>query len=136
MSELSLSGPAGPDPADQPNAGASGPQAGSQQRYSRRRTSVPTVVECLGQLASLPGLVALRMLTPAQSNAIRASLNDILQHHERAKSSHQRSAIADADILDLMGRDPRILNMLEPLLTDEQIAMFAQQTKGRDGGTA
>ena len=133
MTEPLLPGPVGPDPTDH-TRGCHDP--GDCHRNDKRaRSKIPSEDECLQAIGQLGGLIAMGLLKPAQANAIRASFRDILQHHQRSQSRHDHAGIGDADVLDLMRKDPTILNMLAPLLTDEQLAMIMQQDKGGDGGT-
>ncbi len=95
----------------------------------------PNAEECLRAIAQLAGLVAMGLLKPAQANAIRASFREILQHHRQTQVRQDRSVIGDADILDLMAKDASILNMLSPILTDEQVEMIMKRSKGDRSGT-
>jgi hypothetical protein len=87
----------------------------------------------LRALAQLAGLVALGVLTPAQANSIRASYREILQFHLKSQSRDPKG-LSNADVLELMRKDPRILSMLEPILTEEQVAMVMKGAKGDRGG--
>jgi hypothetical protein len=141
MSNLMLPGPSGSE-AD--GADARDPHGdhdhdqrdprGQDGGYRRGKSRIPKTDECLKALAQLPGLVAMKLLKPAEANAIRAAYREILQHYQKEHAREDRRRLSDADVLDLMRKDPKILGMLEPLLTDEQIAMVMNGAK--DGPNA
>jgi hypothetical protein len=87
----------------------------------------------LRAIAQVAGLVALGLLKPAQANAIRASYREILQHHRQSQAREDNQGLSNADVLRLMRDNPEILGLLEPLLTDEQVAMVMGRRNG-DGG--
>ena len=93
--------------------------------YSRRGadTPIPSPEDCLRAIAALPGLVAMRILTPAQSNSIRATYAAILQHHDRARHG-QSAQLADDDVLKLWRDQPHLINLLHPILTQAQLDMI------------
>jgi hypothetical protein len=99
-----------------------------------RKPPIPDTNACLAALAQIPGMVAFKLLTPAQGNAMRASLEAILRQHNwiATRAGHSEGGIATADLMELAKRDPQVLNMLVPILTEEQIALVMKTTK--DGG--
>jgi hypothetical protein len=127
--ELLLPSPGDEDPHDGPARGAA--DSGAAGARQRRAPHIPSAEECLAALAHLAGLVALGILRPAQANAIRGSYREILQHHGRshARGSAQ-AAVSDADLLDLVRTNPALLNLLEPLLTKEQIDLVMRDGEG------
>lgn len=132
MSSLALPGPDGPENDDDSNPQD---QAQTSKRARRRRSprrgqpknnarNIPSAEACLAALAQLPGLVALKYLTPAEANAVRGVYQAILQHHQKARAASIQPGIADADLLEIARANPEILSMLEPLLTDEQMDLI------------
>jgi len=110
-------------------------QQQNHARGSGRQSHIAGEEECLAALSRLPALVALRMLTTAQANTIRATYTAMLQHHrqQRTKSDHCAGADNDALIAQLV-RNPELANLLEPLLSKEQIAaIMARAGNGSDG---
>lgn len=63
-------------PLELPDSGVGGRHDGEA---STPRSSIPSAADCLRALAVIPGLVALRVLQPAQANAIRNIYQTILQ---------------------------------------------------------
>ena len=126
-------------PGEEPRAGDGAHQGrhdphDERDRQSPRKPWVPSTEDCLGALGQLPGLVALKLLKPSEANAARAAYHEILEHHRRTASHDAAGGLPDRDVLDLARKDPRLLAMLEPLLSDEQIAMLAKDAAdGRHG---
>jgi hypothetical protein len=119
--------PAGDDPqeTDPRKAGGdrenkAGPQGSEKTRRARPR--VPSLEECLTAMHQLAGLVAMGLLKPAQANTIRASFREILQFHMRSARTAEQG-ISNADVMSVLRKNPGLVNLLAPILTDEQIAM-------------
>lgn len=83
----------------------------------------------------MPGLIALGMLKPAQANAIRSSYQEILRYH-MAKARQEEKTLSDVDVLGLFHKNPEVFSLLEPLLTEEQVAMVMKRAGGADDGQA
>jgi hypothetical protein len=138
MSDLMLPGPAGPDATSHDDAASQDKRreesTGRRRRPSQgARSAIPSSVDCLKGIAQLTGLLALGLIKPAQANAIRAAFREILQYHKTATKQAEKT-LSNADIMDILRKDPRLLSLLEPLLTEEQIDMVMRNTeKGRDG---
>jgi hypothetical protein len=141
MSELALSGPSADGPkqleydADHPGGDrAEAPPGAAGQEDPRPTRKVPSTRECLEGLAQLPGLVALNLLKPAQANSIRGVYREILQHHEKCESRETHARQTNVDVLEAARKDPHLFNLLEPFLSDEQVAMVMQDAREGDGG--
>ena len=61
-----------------------------------------------------------RLLETAQVNAIRASFREILLHH-RSKTKEAEKGISNVELLDVLRKDPKLLSLFEPLLSQEQV---------------
>lgn len=130
MSQISLPGPADEESAI-PNADDESQHHQNNESHQRRQQApIPDLETCLRAIGQLPGLVALRLLTPAQANAIRASYREILQHHQQSVNRSSQNGISDASLLDLARQRPEIVSMLEPLLTDDQIDLVMKAREG------
>jgi hypothetical protein len=105
-----------------------GPDAHSDRR--RRRASLSRD-ECLEAIAALPGLVAMRILSPAQANSIRATYAEILRHHDRAQQGHA-TQLADDDVLKLWHDHPQMIDLLQPLLTQSQLELIMRESRDDD----
>ena len=114
---------AGSEPnADQPR----------EEPRDRKRGRIPSVDDCLRALASVAGAVAMGLLKPAQANAMRATYAAILSYHQKNETRSDRNGMADADVREIMRKDPKMFSLLEPFLTDEQIDQVMKNAK--DGG--
>jgi len=105
--------------------------AGESQPRRNKKSGIPSETECLRLMARLAGLVAIGFLRPPQANAIRAAYQQILQFH-RNKAKEVEKGLANADVLELLRSDPNLLSLLEPLLTDEQVAMVTTDMQGHN----
>jgi hypothetical protein len=103
-----------------------------EEPRDRKRGTIPSAEDCLLALASLAGAVAMGLLKPAQANAMRANYAAILSYHQQNESRSDRNGMADADVMEIMRKDPKMLSVLEPFLTDEQIDLVMNSAK--DGG--
>jgi len=120
------------DQSDNHHDGAHHGAAGYGDGPSSR--GIPDADACLIAMAQLPGLVALKVLKPAQANSIRAAYRDILQHHQKNAPRDGEKRSTDVDVLELARKDPHIFSLLEPILTDEQIKMAMHDAKDGGGG--
>ena len=136
-SETTAVGPAAVRAGESENGGRDEKIAQGQSQ-SPENSKVQTVGECLASLSQIPGMVALKLITPAQANAMRGTLEAILRQHNRSgsRAGAPDGSVQSTDLVELAQRDPQVLNMLETILTDQQIAMVMKATKdGRCGKT-
>jgi hypothetical protein len=91
----------------------------------REKPSIPSLEDCLRAMAQLAGLIAMGLLKPSEANAIRAAYREILQHH-KSRAKEVEKTLANADVMEVLRKDPQLLGLLEPLLTPEQVAMVMQ----------
>jgi hypothetical protein len=136
MSTLLVPEPAGAEPdktGDQQTEGddrrdGDGADRAHYHRRHREKPTIPSPDDCARAIAQLAGLVAMGMLKPAQANAIRAGFRDILQYH-KSQAKEAEKSVSNADVMDLLQRDPKLLDLLAPLLTSEQIDMVMNASK-------
>jgi hypothetical protein len=98
------------------------------------REKIPSVEECLATLSRLSGLVLLNVITPAQANVVRANTTETLRYHLRNESRGSGKSVADADLLDVARSNPRMLALLEPFLTPDQIDLVMGDGAEDDDG--
>ena len=79
-------------------------------------------------LDQLPGMVATGVIAPAQANAIRGALRDVIAVHQRNAGASPMAATIDRDMLERLRHDPQMMNMMAPLLTPDQIAELMGST--------
>jgi hypothetical protein len=122
---------------DQPNESsdehgqANGKSSGDSGQRRARQDGIPSQEDCLRAIAQLSSLVALKVLTPLQANSIRANFEALLRHHHQSQASRP-SQISDDRVLAILRASPELLSLLEPLLTDEQIALIGRDVKESD----
>lgn len=87
--------------------------------------------DCLATLSSLPGLVALGTLTTAQANAIRATCMAILQQQHQQRDSSVRQGAAGDALVEALIRHPDLADLLEPMLTSDQLARLLKKAQER-----
>jgi hypothetical protein len=111
-----------------------GEQTGGKRpnrKQQRKTPDIPSEEECLGAIAQVARLAAMGLLKPAQANAIRGSFREILMYHQR-KAKESEQGISNVDVLDVFQQDPKLLSLLEPLLSQEQIDMILKSGGGGD----
>jgi hypothetical protein len=96
---------------------------------------VPSREACQKAIAALPGLVAIRVLQPAQANSIRASYERILREYDRDRSA-QRAHIPDGDLSKVYEQHPDVIDLIAPLLNAEQLQLLVDKAKVRRDGQA
>jgi len=109
-----------------------------QSRESGRQRQAGTILDstgCLQGLSQLPGLIAMGVLKPGQANAMRATFGDILKAHYANQSQRNSQGISNDDLQELLRTNPQMLNLLEPLLNDQQFSAameFVQKEKSKN----
>ena len=150
MSQLALPGPdnesarereplSAPQSSSAGNAGGNRTQDRQGGRRRRRRSAASgrfTREDILDRLQSLLGMVAAGWLTPAQANAIARILQMMLQSLEQGAPQRGGASVPPEILADLARRDPAILDVLEPFLTDEQYNSILDEHLKEEPGAA
>ncbi len=128
MSNLMIPGPgAEPEKGGQDQAQNDAHGAGADRRHGQQqrtgKADIPSEDDCLRAIAQVARLAALGMFKPAVANTVRSAYRDILQHYKGQVKEAEKNA-ASADVLEAVRNDPRMLSLLEPFLTQEQIDMI------------
>ncbi len=141
MSTLMIPGPGGAEPEKTGNEqahentcgdGASAGASHHRQRHTKKR-GIPSEEDCLLAIAQVAGLAAMGVLKVGQANAVRAAYRDILGHY-KSKAKEAAKSLTNTDVMELLRKDPKLLNLLEPLLTSEQLDMVMNAgNEGADG---
>jgi hypothetical protein len=61
------------------------------------------------------------MLSTQRANTIRGIYQTILSYHQRSAAHADRTVLTEEYLRQIREESPRALNLLEPLLTDEQL---------------
>ena len=104
---------------DAHGAGADG-QHGQQQHQRAGQPDIPSEEDCLRAIAHVARLAALGMFKPSVANTIRSAFRDIFQYH-KSKAKEAEKNVANADVLEAVRNDPKMLGLLEPFLTQDVI---------------
>ena len=148
MSNLMIPGPGDVEPDDtvqeqgrdagdgNPGDGNPGDGANAPHRRGPRQSKkqpIPSLDDCARLMAKLIGMVTIGLMKPAQAGAIRNMLRDLMHYHQ-GKAKDTEKALSNADVLDLMKKNPAALSLLEPFLTQEQVDMIMRNGNGANGG--
>ncbi|MCE9555382.1 MAG: hypothetical protein K8T91_18690 [Planctomycetes bacterium] len=91
-----------------------------QPGRKRKKISIPSVNHILHQLIQLNRAVILGAMSTKEANLIHKNLNTVLQvqmkRANREDAGHNQQAM-----IDICRTDPRMINALEPFLTDAQV---------------
>src|SRR5262245_19448915 len=103
--------PALPSPEDYAGNEAPVDERTKADRGSRPRP-VRSVEDCLRALDQLPGMVAMGLLRPAQANAIRGVLRDMIQFQQRAAGNSAANMPLSDDLLQRLRKEPELMNLM------------------------
>jgi hypothetical protein len=101
-----------------------------QQRESKQ-ADIPSPDDCLRALGKLPGLVALKVLKPAECNAIRTVYSTMLGHHAKHEA-HRSSVVGNEDVITLLRSNPALIDLIAPILSAEQLNLVMQHFENND----
>jgi hypothetical protein len=110
------------------------PRAHSQSRTKSRH--VASEEDCLAALSQIPAMLALGMLTPTKANAMRAVYSSILQHYRQTQARTDGTGGTNDGLAAILADHPEYASLLEPMLSDEQIARILAQAKEHRNGAA
>jgi hypothetical protein len=122
MDELSI--PQSLDDSAGDGSRRSGRENHRAEQPRRGRWRIASEMDCLAVLSQLGRQVALGLLSTAQANTIRGAYSTILQHYQRQQSGPARTVVNEQELAKQLRKNPGLANVLEPLLTREQIEMF------------
>lgn len=141
MSTLMLPGPGDTGPekigyeqarGDNCDRGAGAETSHRRQQRHSTESDILSENDCLRRIARTAELVALGVFKPSVANALRSSYRDILQHH-KAKAKEAEKNLSNGDVIEVLKKDPRLLSLLEPLLSQEQVDMIMKSADGSNG---
>jgi hypothetical protein len=109
-----------------PPGGQDPPHRSSGSR--RPQGEIPTVEDILKMLLHLNGLVVTGLIPTPRANAVHRTLQTVL--NTQLKRQQQQSQVPDQEPLaEACRKDPRLVTILEPFLSDDQIAWLLGQIK-------
>jgi|tagenome__1003787_1003787.scaffolds.fasta_scaffold20818514_1 hypothetical protein len=109
-----------PNPADDSDRNSGGPEGKPHSSgRSRRRGRVLSENDCRRMLSEIPTLVILKVISPAQANAMTRTLQVLL--NETRGSQSGGPVQVDENLIAILRSRPDLLNLFEPFLSDDQI---------------
>ena len=122
--------PAAPS-VSRPDEGPGGPERCSQGRSARPGAKQPieSAEDCLAALGRLPALNMLGVLSEKQINAFKGVYSTMLQYYQRQQATPRSANLEEAGILEALRRNPMLANLLEPVLSQEQIDSLMAQAR-------
>jgi len=132
---MSLSLPPPPNPEERQSTGATdGPEVRRRPRRGRK-SEIPTVDELLKQIMQVNGMVVLKHLSPQAASTILTGLKVLLEV-QREREAVSQEQLASEALVAACRRDPQLVTLLEPLLTDEQLDTLVKEAGEEDADGA
>jgi len=101
-------------------------------KAARRPPQMPTLAELVEQMRHVAGLVALGIMTPAQANIALRCISKTCDIVMRCQTSAS-GAPNQPGLVEACRQNPKLVHLLEPLLTDDQLTELLRQVT-EDGG--
>jgi|ETNmetMinimDraft_26_1059896.scaffolds.fasta_scaffold33680_2 hypothetical protein len=96
--------------------------------------SIVSKEDCMVALSRLPGLLTMGFISTTQANSMRGVYATLLRNLQQDKSARSNQQLDNDSVVDMLRRDPKILSLLEPLLTREQVEMVMHDGMDTDDG--
>jgi hypothetical protein len=111
--------PTGDEEPDRPKAGR------------RRAPQMPSPAELVDQLRQVSGLVTLGILGPAKANSVVRCISTS-SHIVMRSQTATPGAATQPELVEACRKNPKLIGLLESLLTDEQLAELLRQVNDDD----
>lgn len=96
------------------------------QAARRRAPQMPSLAELVEQLRQASGLVTLGILTPAKANVVVRCIAKSIDIVMRSQTSTP-GAPNQPELVEACRENPKLVGLLESLLTDDQLAELLRQ---------
>jgi hypothetical protein len=110
----------------------SGDKEPERPKARRRTPQMPGLAELVDQLQQVSGLVTLGILTPAKANVVVRCISKSSDIVMRSQAGGPQSVSNQADLVEACRENPKLLHLLEGLLTDDQLAELMRDVTGDD----
>ena len=131
MANLMIPGPAAePEKNGQEHTRSDGGGAHAEhqpEQHRAEKADVPSPEDCVRAIVCAARMTAMGVITPSAGNTVRGSYRDVLVEYHKAKAKDAEKKIANSDVLEILNKDPRLLNFLEPILGQEQIDLIMKK---------
>jgi hypothetical protein len=122
-----------PTPKNEGNNDANSDQRRGGHRRQRKQIPIPTVDQILQMLLQLNSAVTIGLISTKEASIINRNLQTILAVQMKREGRSEDGPGYEA-LVELCRRDPRVINVLEPFLTDDVFESLMQEVaKARDG---
>ena len=102
-------------------------QHGSAAPRARKKPAIPTVDQLLDQMMQLSGAVLIGSVSAKQGELIHKNLRAVLQVQLKRATRDDAGPASQEGLVELCRSDPKMLNAIEPFLTDEQVEMLMNE---------
>lgn len=111
-----------------------GADSHSQQRpqVQKAKPKIASEEDCLAALSQLPALVTMGLVDLKQANTYKGIYGVILQHYQKKQVNADHPVLDQPGLADVLRKNPRLANILEPLLSREQIEALMRQGNDAD----
>lgn len=95
---------------------------------------VPSLEEIYSRIERVAGMIALGLMAPKAGAVLLSCLREMLKYHQNRSSPAGSSRIPDESLFEMAKKTPEILSMIEPLLTEDQVALVMKRPEGDADG--
>lgn len=113
------------DPQNEPPV-PTGAKPHSSPNDCQKDGAITDLNECLKALSKLPGLVLMKVVTPAQSNAMCKVYLTLLQHHWRSVGEGPVRVAAKQKLVELLRQHPEMTEVFAEFLDETDIAAIVK----------
>jgi hypothetical protein len=121
--------------SSQPQGDSGSARVSGGRQGRRQRVPIPTVDQVLQQLIQLNGAVAIGAMSTKEANLIHKNLRTVLDVQMK-RASREDSGPSQEALVELCRNDPRVLNVIEPFLTDTQMEWLMNEVRDDADGSA
>ena len=104
------------------------------QQSRRKAPKLPEAHDCLAALGALPGLMLANLVTTSQANSMKGIYGTILQQLNRSQTGRKQGQVITPDLMQILRDSPELIDMIAPLLTDEQISILMKEAQDEQDG--
>jgi hypothetical protein len=91
-----------------------------------------TKSDCLSGLSQLPGLLAMKLVAPAQANAMSRVYSTLLQYEKDEAMRSNQAGLSQPTLIETLRKNSDLINQIAPLLTKEQFDYLVREIQGLD----
>lgn len=105
----------------------------SRRSRARGRRELPTIDELLAQIINLNGMLVIGAISPQTATALFRGIKTVLDAQQRQQTTTGTTPMSEG-LIERCRNDPSLIPLVEPFLTDEQMAqLFPGWDRHADG---